>query len=357
VTGVAPLTLPSRIPIVLPSQHAPISPAQSLQASKTVSSILAGGNYGSRDGIGEDAQLGYIRNLILDARGNIVHADSVLNVIRCVTMAGEVTTIAGTGKRGKADGNMGEATFDSPLSVALDGEGAMYVADTGNDRLRKVTAAGQVLTLTRTRGWYKDPDEGLQHDFSAPLEIAAARDGTLYLTDRSRQIFKVTPDGHVSVFFDGPGRLRDSTHVEPIFYKPRHLMLEPDGRLLVADEGNRCVWRIGDDRVAERLLGQTVYAQGFIDGDRSVSKNGVITGMAYGKDATLYYSDASNQCVRKLSPAGVVTTLLGDGKPGNILGIATEARLKSIEGVVVGLDGNLYLADSGNYRILKLSPI
>jgi hypothetical protein len=161
----------------------------------------------------------------------------------------------------------------------------------------------------------------------------------------------------VSVFFDGPGHLKDATHVEPIFYKPRHLMLEPDGRLLVADEGNRCVWRIDNSRVADRLLGKTVYNQGYIDGDRSVSKNGVVTGMAYGKDATLYFSDASNQCVRKLSPAGAVTTLIGDGKTGNILGIATEARLKSIEGMVVGLDGNLYLADAGNYRILKLSPI
>lgn len=356
VTGVAPLTLPSRIPVVLPSHHAPISPAQSLQASKTVSSILAGGNYGSRDGVGESAQFGRIRNMVLDIQGDIVYADAALNVIRRVTMAGEVITIAGRGRGGKADGNAKDASFNSPQSVALDDRGAMYVSDTGNDRLRKVTADGQVLTLTRTRGWFKDPDEGLQYDFQAPREIAASDDGTIYVSDRSEQIYKVTPDGHVSVFFDAPGILKQRSSGDTIFYRPGVLLIESDGRLLVADEGNDAVWRIGADKVADRLFGGRA-SRGFIDGDRSVAKNGEVKGMAYSKDATLYFSDASSHSLRKLSANGTISTLIGDGRPGNILGIPTEARLQNIGGVVVGNDGNVYLADAGNYRILKLSPI
>lgn len=357
VTGVAPLTLPSRIPVVLPSQHAPISPAQSLQASKTVSSILAGGTYGRRDGVGELAQFGTIRNLVLDAQGNIVYADSSLSVIRRVTMSGEVSTIAGSGKEGKADGDVKDAAFRSPRSVAVDGQGAMYVSDTGNDRLRKITPDGQVLTLTRTRGWFKDPADGLQYDFYNPAEITSTSDGTLYVTDRSEQIFKVTPTGGVSVYFDAPGRLKQDTDWGRHFYHPGYLMLESDGSLLVADDNNGCIWRIGADRVGDRLLGSDRFSQGFIDGDRSVAKIGNVNGMAYSKDATLYFCDASNHSLRKLSSDGSITTIFGDGKRGNILGIATEARLSGIEGIVVGRDGNIYLADSSNHRILKLSPI
>lgn len=357
VTGVAPLTLPSRIPVVLPSQHAPISPSQSLQASKTVSSILAGGNYGRRDGVGELAQFGTIRNMVLDAQGDIVYADSSLSVIRRVTMTGEVATIAGSGNSGKSDGDAKDATFRAPRSVALDGQGAMYVSDTGNDRLRKITPDGQVLTLTRTRGWFKDPDDGLQYDFYNPAEITSMSDGTLYVTDRSSQIFKVTPTGSVSVHFDAPGRLKQDTNTERNYYHPSYMMLESDGSLLVSDEGNGCIWRIGADKVGDRLLGSDRFSRGFVDGDRSVAKTGDIKGMAYSKDATLYFCDASNHSLRKMSSDGRITTLIGDGKRGNILGIATEARLSGIEGVVVGRDGNIYLADSSNYRILKLSPI
>lgn len=357
VTGVAPLTLPSSIPVVLPSQHAPISPAQSLQASKAVSSILAGGNFGRRDGVGELAQFGTIRSMVLDAQGSIVYADSSLSVIRRVTMTGEVATIAGSGNEGKADGDAKVATFRAPRSVALDDQGAMYVSDTRNNRLRKITSGGQVLTLTRTRGWFKDPDDGLQYEFSSPEELTSTSDGTLYVTDRSGQIFKVTPSGGVSVYFDAPGRLKQEANWERNYYSPSYLMLESDGSLLVADEGNGCIWRIGVDRVGDRLLGGHRFSQGFIDGDRSVAKNGDIRGMAYGKDATLFFCDASNYSLRKLSSDGIITTVIGDGKRGNILGIPTEARLSGIEGVVVGRDGNIYLADSGNHRILKISPI
>jgi hypothetical protein len=328
-----------------------------LQASKTVSSILAGGNFGRRDGVGELAQFGTIRNMVLDAQGSIVYADSTLSVIRRVTMTGEVTTIAGSGKEGKADGDVKDATFRAPRSVTLDGQGAMYVSDTGNDRLRKITPDGQVLTLTRTRGWFKEPDDGLQYDFYDPAEITSTSDGTLYVTDRSAQIFKVTPTGSVSVYFDAPGRLKQDTNWERNFYQPSYLMLESDGSLLVADDGNGCIWRIGADRVGDRLLGSDRFSQGFIDGDRSVAKIGDVKGMAYSKDATLYFCDASNHSLRKLSSDGSITTIFGDGKRGNILGIATEARLSGIEGIVVGRDGNIFLADSNNHRILKLSPI
>lgn len=349
--------LPSKIPVVLPSQHAPISPAQSLQASKTVSSILAGGTYGGRDGVAELAQFGSIRNIVLDGQGNIVYADAALHAIRRVTMTGEVITFAGTGRRGKADGNSMEASFTSPQNVALDNQGAMYISDSGNNRLRKITPAGQVLTLTRTRGWFKAPDEGLQYDFSHPAGLIASGNGTLYLTDQSKKVFKVTPDGHVSVYFDGPGHLKQGSHWERNFYRPSYLLFEADGSLLIADEGNACIWRVGSDKAGDRLLGGDFSDRGFLDGDRSVAKNGEIKGMAYGKDATLYFSDASNHSLRKMTSEGIITTTIGDGQRGNILGIAKEARLNGVEGVVVGRDGNIYLADSSIYRILKLSPI
>jgi hypothetical protein len=184
ITGAAMIVIPSPAPIPPPNpEPTPVPPSVSLQTSKATSSILAGGNYGRRDGVGEQAQFGRLKGMVLDGDGNLLVADSSMNVIRKITMAGEVTTVAGSGRYGNQDGKAMDASFKYPSGIAIDGTGAMYVADRSSGRVRKVTKDGDVLTLTRTRGWFPSPDEGLQYDFEYPESIVATRDGTIFLTD------------------------------------------------------------------------------------------------------------------------------------------------------------------------------
>ncbi|MNS14894.1 Serine/threonine-protein kinase PknD [compost metagenome] len=356
IVGATGLLIPSLGPVPTPPpKPSPVAPSLSLMTSPAFSSILAGGNFGGRDGVGEDAQFGDIKAMVLDLEGNILVADAALNVIRKVTLSGEVSTVAGTGRHGKLDGKANEATFNDPTGISIDGSGNMYVADSRNNRIRKVTNTGDVLTLTRTRGWYAAPDEGLQYDINRPHYIAAKKDGEVFVVDSSRQILKVTPNGEISVYLDGHSKLKDKGWVEDIWFNPDNLAFDANGDLLFADGGNRCIWRATSAGVAERILGRSYYDQGFVDGEHSVAKIGQIEGMAYDRDGNLYFSDSLNFSLRVLTKDGHVRTLIGDGVRGNILGVATEARLGNLGGVVFGRDGHVYLADAGNRRILRVA--
>jgi DNA-binding beta-propeller fold protein YncE len=317
---------------------------------------LAGGNYGRRDGVGEQAQLGRIRGMVLDRDGNLLVADSSMNVIRKITMAGEVTTVAGSGRYGNQDGKARDASFKSPFGMAIDGAGAMYVADCYSGRVRKITQDGDVLTLTRTRGWFSAPDEGLQYDLNYPDSIVATADGTVYVVDGSDQIYQISQDGKISVYLDR-GVRRPTAHGGEPGITPDRLGLDSAERLVVTDRFAGLIWRIPAQRAVEILVGpkNTYATHGFLDGDRSVAKASQPYGTAFDQAGNLYFTDEGNHSVRRLSTDGHVTTLLGDGRIGNILGIATEARLSSPGGIVVGHDGCLYVADVGNYRILKIS--
>lgn len=357
ITGATMIIVPSPAPVPPPNpEPTPIPPSVSLQASKAISSILAGGNHGGRDGLGEQAQLGRIKGMVLDADGNLLVADSSMNVIRKITMAGEVTTVAGSGRFGYQDGKALEASFKYPSGVAIDGSGAIYVADRFNGRVRKITKEGDVLTLTRTRGWFPSPAEGLQYDLYYPESIVATKDGTVYLTDESFQVYRISHEGNISVYLDRGVRRPNAYGREPGITAER-LALDSAERLVVTDRFEGIVWHMPAEKTLDILVGprNTYATHGFLDGDRSVAMARQPYGTAFDQAGNLYFTDEATHSVRKLSTDGRVTTLLGDGRGGNILGIATEARLSSPGGIVVGHDGCLYVADVGNYRILKIA--
>lgn len=357
ITGAALIVVPSPAAVPPPSpEPTPVSPSISLQSSKATSSILAGGNYGRRDGLGEQAQFGRITGLVLDADGNLLAADASMNVVRKITMAGEVSTLVGSGRYGNQDGRAQDASFKSPSGIAIDGSGAIYLADYSNGRVRKVTKDGDVLTLTRTRGWYSSPDEGLQYDINYPESIVATTDGAVYVADNSRQVYRISNDGKPAVYLDR-GVRRSNAHSREPGVTAEQLALDPSEKLLVTDRFEGLIWRVSEQNTVDILVGpgNTYATHGFLDGDRSVAKASNPSGMAYDRGGNLYFTDSGSHCVRMLSTDGRVTTLLGDGRSGNILGIATEARLSSPGGIVVGHDGCLYVADVGNHRIIKIT--
>jgi sugar lactone lactonase YvrE len=174
--------------------------------------------------------------------------------------------------------------------------------------------------------------------------------------DDRYHVYQISPEGNISVYLDR-GLRRPNAHFSEPGITPERLALDSGERLLVTDRFEGLIWRIPTQGSVEILVGprNTYATHGFLDGDWSVAKASQPFGMAFDRAGNLYFTDEGSHSIRMLSTDGHVTTLLGDGRTGNILGIATEARLSSPCGIVVGRDGCLYVADVGNYRILKIS--
>ena len=224
---------------------------------------LAGGREGFADGAGAAASFHTPSALALDDEGNLYVADTGNHRVRKVTKEGLVTTLAGSGGPGHADGPaLAGALFDTPCAVAVDKEGNLYVADTGNNRLRKLSKDGQVTTLAVTS---RQPDGPPPGELSRPAGLALTHDGFLYVAELGGgRVVQVAPDltaravaGRGSGFADGAGH-------EARFNQPAGLALTRGGALLVADTANYLVRKIspaededGEQRAADKNGGDS----------------------------------------------------------------------------------------------------
>ena len=237
-----------------------------------VTTHAGGGSAGFRDGPAAEAQFDAPVGVAADSRGNVYVADTYNDRVRVVTKDGQVRTLAGAGPPGHADGGaLDAALFDTPCAVAVAESGEVYVADTGNNRLRKITKDGQVLTLSlydptataapNTQG--APPSSATQapagesgapppptapFELSKPAGLAVTRDGFLYVTELDRgRVVQVAPDGaaHVIAGRGGPGFADGEGRTEARFNQPAGVALAPDGSLVVADGANYLVRRVG----------------------------------------------------------------------------------------------------------------
>jgi len=148
---------------------------------------------GSKDGTGAAAEFNVIQGLTVDAAGNIYVADSFNNQIRKVTPAGVVTTVAGTGVYGQANGKIGQATFATPCGVALDDAGNIYVADAGTNLIRKIDISGNVTTIAGNGSAGNANGQALSASFNNPLSLVVDKKGNIYVSDGgNNQIRKIS---------------------------------------------------------------------------------------------------------------------------------------------------------------------
>jgi len=211
-----------------------------------VSTIAGDGTAGYADGPAAQAKFNGPIGIAVDPRGNIFVADTYNDRIRLITTDGQVSTVAGQGTPGYADGDRNVALFDSPCGIITANDGSLIVADTGNDRLRKVTPEGNVTTLTITEG------------LSSPLGLAFSHDSFLYVTelDRSR-IIQIAPDGTArAVAGDGPGFADGSD--QPRFNQPTSIAISPlsnkPAELYVADSGNYLIRKLDQTAVLSNTV-------------------------------------------------------------------------------------------------------
>ena len=300
---------------------------------------VAGSSYGFADGAGSTAQFRDPFGVTADALGNIFVADAGNNRIRKITPAGVVSTIAGKGTIGNANGTAANATFNYPHGVAVDGAGNIFVADAGNSLIRKITPDGIVSTVAGSGFAGFADGQGSNAAFNFPTGLVVDGAGNLFVTDGiNHRIRKITPAGVVSTL-DG------------VFGFPGSITIDFAGNLYIADASAAKIYKMTQDGVVTSFAGSGTA--GLKDGIGDAAQFSDPEGIAIDGAGNLYVGDLSNAAVRKITPAGIVSTLAG-GTIGFTNGAANVARFNEPAGIAADIFGNIYIADVGNSRIRKL---
>jgi sugar lactone lactonase YvrE len=272
---------------------------------------------------------------------------------------GAVSTLAGGTKSGSTNGTGTAALFDNPTGVASDAAGNIYVADTFNQTIRKITPAGVVSTLAGSPTLEGSTDAtGSAARFFFPAGVAVDAAGNVYVADGKHTVRKITPAGAVSTLAGtaGASGSTNATGSAARFNNPEGVAVDGAGNVTVADTFNHAIRRISSAGVVTTLAG-TPAATGSADGTGSVARFAYPTGMALDAAGNAYVGDTGNHTIRKITSAGVVTTLAGmAGVAGSADGTGAAARFDHPSGVGVDSNGNVYVADSYNQTIRRISP-
>ena len=331
--------------------------------SAGVVTVFAGaaGVPGALDGTGTAARFNYPRGLAFDRSGNLLVADSTNNTIRKITSAGVVTTIAGSaGGGGSTDGAGGAARFNFPNSLAVDASGNIYVADESNHTIRVITSAGSVTTLAGLAGSTGRVDgTGNQARFERPAGVAVDGDGNVYVADYNNQLIRRVTRAGVVTTVAGVGGIVGSTdgsgyNLDPTLLRnPSGMTVTPAGVVYIADTGNNTIRMLTTAGVMTTLAGSP-SSTGIADGASTVARFYSPSAVAADAAGNLYVADTGNHLVRKIS-GGQVTTLAGGPlAPGSVDGPSLSARFNSPSGIALDGAGALYVADYGNHTIRRI---
>lgn len=287
---------------------------QSINASG-VASVFAGYPYalGSGDGIGTGALFLLPTYMVVGPGGNLFVTDSGNGNIRRITPDGVVTTVAGSAaNQGYRDGAGTGAWFNSPFGIGADTAGNLYVADTGNSVIRKITPDGTVTTLAgmaKVRG--SADGTGASALFNQPTGIAVDGNGIIYVSDSFNQTIRsVTPAGIVTTLAGMPGVVgfNNGKAANALFNYPQGLAVDGSGNVYVADTGNSTIRVIRSGGTVATLAGQPLTA-GLKDGTGANAWFNQPTGLRLDGSGNLYVVDSGNATIRRVSLDGVVTTL------------------------------------------------
>ena len=320
-----------------------------------VSNLAGNGTAAFANGTGIAARFNGPCYLALDSAGVIYVTDSYNYRIRKITPNGVVTSLAGSGTKGFANGTGTAARFDNPRGLAIDSAGNIYVGDSGNNRIRRITSSGAVTTFagSGTQGFQDGTATAAR--FNSPYGLALDNAGNVYVADfNNHRIRKITSNGAVSTLAGSTQGYIDGTSTAARFSFPRGLVVDSAGNLYVVESENYRVRKITPDGVVTTLAGDGTA--GYMDGPGASARFIYPYGIAVDSAGNVYVGDSGNNRIRKISPNGEVTTLAGDGTAGYMDGPGASARFSFPRGLVVDSTGNIYVADEAGNRIRKLTP-
>ena len=320
--------------------------------------------FGGDNGPATDARLDSPRGVAVDGTGNLYIADSFNRRIRKVDSSATITTIAGTGEFGfGGDGGPAtEARLRSPTGVAVDGAGNLYIADTSNNRIRKVDSTGTITTVAGSgeRGFSGDGDPATEAQLNYPRGVAVDGAGNLYIADASNhRIRKVDSTGTITTIagsgergFSGDG----DPATEARLRSPTGVAVDGAGNLYIGDSGNHRIRKVDSSGLISTIAGTGERGFGGDGGPAVQAQLAIPRGLAADGAGNLFIADWLNHRIRKVDAAGTITkfagggeiTFSGDGGP------AGGAQLRSPSGVAADGAGNLYIAEDSDHRIRKV---
>jgi len=318
---------------------------------------------GFADGHTKTARFFRPSGLTVDGAGNVYVADTLNQRIRKILPDGEVVTLAGSAQPG-ADGAMqpgfadGEGTtqalFHFPVGMAIDAQGNLYVADTYNHRIRKISPQGVVSTFAGGEKGLVD-GEGATARFYMPADVAIDAKGNLYVADAwNHRIRKLTLEGNevvVSTFAGNgttghkQGAHSDGSREEARLDEPIGITIDAKGNLYVADASGNRIRKVTPEGEVSTLGGE---------GEEEAALFAFPSSIAIDAVGNLYVTDTYNHRIRMVTPSGSVLTLAGSGKVGGEDGPADTAQFIAPWGIAIDAAGHLYVADTGNHRIRKI---
>jgi sugar lactone lactonase YvrE len=248
------------------------------------------------------------------------------------------------------------ASFYHPHGLAIDKNGNLYVADWGNHKVRKITQAGLVSTLAGSGIEGTANGTGSSASFSYPWGIAVDGNGNVYVGSYPNQIRKITPDGVVTTFAgSGSQGAADGPALSASFNNIHGLCIDVGGNLYVTDYTNNEIRKISSAGVVSTFAGS--IQQGIDDGIGSAARFYNPEAITVDKDGNLFITDWDNETIRKITPAGMVSIIAGvAGYRGGDDGPGSTASFYSPSGIAVGANGNIFIGDPGNNKVRKLTP-
>lgn len=335
-----------------------------IDTSGNISTVAGTGSatFGGDGGPATIAQFSTPQGTAVDSSGNIYMADSSHHRIRKIDTSGNISTYAGTGTAGLT-GDGGPATsarINTPLGIFVDSSDNLYIADGNNSRIRKVDTSGNISTVVGTSAGFSG-DNGLatSAQINSPFGVGVDSAGNIYIGDTGNQrIRKVDTSGTITTFAGtgsagngGDGGAATSAQINT----PMQVVADGSGNIYITDYGNSRIRKIDTNGIITAFAGTGVSGYSGDNGPATSAQLNSPRSIAIDSSGNLYIADSSNSRIRKVTPGGTITTVAGtsSGFSGDN-GPATSAQLASPQGVAVSAAGLVYISDTSNRRVRRV---
>lgn len=288
--------------------------------------------------------------LVVDEEGDVYVVEYHGARLSKISTDGMVTTVTGVNPTGDVDGPREEARLGTPRGIVLAADGNFYISDWDNRTIRRVTPDGTVSTLVRL-------------GFAETLTLTPEGDILASTGTAREQIVRITLDGEVSLVAGTPkqGGYRDGPADTALFTLVSGLAMDQEGRIYATEAvslrtrgGNQLIRVVSPDGEVSTLAGQR-FVTGYADGPVEEAKFHHPVDIEVDPAGNLYIADSLNHCIRRISPDGIVSTVAGKcGYSGYADGVGTEALFNLPQGIALDAEGNIYIADTRNHRIRKI---